>query len=59
MDGVITLTMLHEFAGEGFADVACDDSGSYPGLDFADARWKDLRITAIKLGSFENVPLTR
>ena len=55
--GVISLTLLHEFADEGFAEVACADFGSDPDLDFADAAWTNLRITAIKLGSFQNGPL--
>jgi hypothetical protein len=60
VDGVISLILLHEFSGEGFAEVACTDLGSAPPpSDYADSRWSDLRITAIKLGSFENVPLTR
>ena len=52
--GMISLTLLHEFAGDGFAEVACSDFGSDEGADFGDAAWGDLRITAIKLGSFQN-----
>jgi hypothetical protein len=57
--GVISLILLHEFSVEGFAEVACTDFGTDLVADYADSRWSDLRITAIKLGSFENVPLTR
>lgn len=58
--GVISLSLLHEFTGEGFAEVACEDLASDDSVhDYADSRWSDLRITAIKLGSFENVPLMR
>jgi hypothetical protein len=55
----MSLMLLHEFDGDGFAEVACTDFGDDPTNDYADAVWSNLRITAIKLGSFENVPLTR
>ena len=58
IDGVISLTLLHEFADEGFAEMACTDFGGIDeAADFADAIWSDLRITAIKLGAFQNGPL--
>jgi len=56
-DGVISLTLLHEFADEGFAEVACADFGSDPDLDFSDGTWTNLRITAIKVGELQNGPL--
>jgi hypothetical protein len=55
--GVISLTLLHEFAVEGFAEVACSDFGSNSIVDFGDAAWSNLRITAIKLDAFQNAPL--
>jgi hypothetical protein len=55
--GVISLNLLHEFAAEGFAQVACTDFGSASNADYADAVWEGLRITAITLGSFQNGPL--
>lgn len=54
----MSFMLVHEFAGEGFVELACGDGGNDAGLDFSDASWSNLRITAIKLGSFENVPLT-
>lgn len=56
---VMSLMLLHEFDGEGLAELACTDFGNDDPNDYADAVWRDLRITAIKLGSFENVPLAR
>jgi len=56
-DGVISLTLLHEFAENGFVEMECTDFGGINGPDFADAIWSDLRITAIKLDSFQNGPL--
>ena len=56
---VMSLMLVHEFDGEGFAEVACTDFGNDDPNDYADAVWSNLRITAIKLGSFDNVPLTR
>ena len=56
-NGVISLTLLHEFAEDGFAEMVCTDFGGIDSPDFADAVWSDLRITAIKLDSFENGPL--
>jgi hypothetical protein len=53
--GVLSLTLLHQFAGEGFAEIACEDMGGED--DFSDAHWSNLRITAIRLGSFQNGPL--
>ena len=37
--------------------MACTDFGGIDSPDFADAIWSDLRITAIKLGEFQNGPL--
>ena len=54
-NGVISLTLLHEFAEDGFAEMACTDFGGID--DFADAVWSELRITAIKLSEFQNGPL--
>jgi hypothetical protein len=56
---VMSLMLLHEFDGEGLAEVACQDFGYDDPNDYADAVWSNLRITAIKLGSFENVPLAQ
>jgi hypothetical protein len=57
IDGVISLTLLHEFADEGFVEMSCTDFGGIDSPDFADAIWSDLRITAIKLSAFQNGPL--
>jgi hypothetical protein len=56
-EGVISLTLLHEFADDGFAEIACTDFGGFDAPDTADAIWSDLRITAIKLDAFQNAPL--
>jgi hypothetical protein len=55
----MSFMLVHEFTGEGFVELACHDSGDDQDIDFSDAEWSNLRITAIRLGSFENVPLTR
>ena len=55
--GVISLMTLHEFAADGYAEVACWDFGHDDLADMADASWSNLRITAIKLGSFQDGPL--
>jgi hypothetical protein len=57
-EGTMSLMLVHEFTGEGFVELWCEDRGEYELLDYSDAEWSNLRITAIKLGSFENVPLT-
>jgi len=58
--GVMSLMLVHEFAGEGFVELACSDWADPDQVsDLNDAQWRDLRITAIRLGSFENVPLTQ
>jgi hypothetical protein len=59
LEGVISMMLLHDFPREGFAEVACTDFGNDTDIDYADSRWSDLRITAIRLGSFEDVPLIR
>jgi hypothetical protein len=55
--GVISLMLVHEFTVGGLVEFACADGGDDSGLDHNDASWSDLRITAIRLGSFLNVPL--
>jgi hypothetical protein len=57
--GVISLMLLHEFTGDGFAEMSCEDNGGDELLDHSDASWSNLRITAIKLGSFQNGPLVQ
>jgi hypothetical protein len=56
---VMSLMLVHEFDNDGFAEVACADFGYDDPNDYADAVWRNLRITAIKLDSFENVLLTQ
>ena len=51
--GVISLMLLHEFTADGYAEVACWDFGHDDLADLADASWSKLRITAVKLGSFQ------
>ena len=55
--GVISLMTLHEFAADGYAEMACWDFGHDDLADMADASWSELRITAIKLGSLQVGPL--
>jgi hypothetical protein len=57
LKGVISLALLHEFATDGFAEMECSDFGVDDAIDFSDASWSNLRITAIKLESFQNGPL--
>jgi hypothetical protein len=54
---VLSFMLVHEFGTEGVAEVACADFGHNDPNDYADATWSNLRITAIKLDSFENVLL--
>ena len=55
--GVISLMLLHEFAADGHAEMACWDHGHDDLADMADASWSKLRITAIKLGLLQDGPL--
>jgi hypothetical protein len=56
-NGVISLNALHEFASDGFAEVTCDDAQAFDPDLFTNAKWSNLRITAIRLGNFTNQPL--
>jgi hypothetical protein len=55
--GVLSFILLHEFAVDGVVEVACSDGGDDELFDHSDAAWSNLRITAIKLDSFQNGPL--
>jgi hypothetical protein len=54
---VISLNLLHEFVTDSFTEVACDDGQGDNPDDNSEAKWGNLRITAIRLGAFQNLPL--
>ena len=54
----MSLTLLHEFAENGFAEMECTDSAGTRRVQTSRTHFGgDLRITAIKLGEFQNGPL--
>jgi hypothetical protein len=50
----VALTVAHEFTDPGAAVLRCKDDGSGPGP----ARWNFLKITAIRVATLTNAPLT-